>query len=125
MFCAAVEIEPQEQPEPAPTISFHVPLSRPQPASVQEEPQPDPDHGTVLREILHFLKSRHRQDLYEEFSFARFLAMLVETVALFCLVASLWFWLDSSRPVTSAQMMLGYAVMLQLAVIALLLIKKR
>lgn len=119
------ETEPaaEEEPTVTETPRTSVPAAAPPPPrDGDSEPAPT---DTILREMLHLLKSRHRQDLYEEFSFARFLAMLIETVALFCLIASLWFWLDSSRPPVSAQMMLGCAVFLQLAVIALLLIEKK
>jgi D-glycero-D-manno-heptose 1,7-bisphosphate phosphatase len=129
---AAVRIEEatatESAPEEAETVieKPRVPMAESETeAPLSSAEDDDPVHtNTILREMLHLLKSRHRQDLYEEFSFARFLAMLIETVALFCLIASLWFWMDSSRPVASAQMMLGFAVFLQMTVIALLLIEK-
>lgn len=130
----AVEVEEETPPTMPDAASVEAPAPEPTPAPMSatapaRQAPPAAEEGehhtnAILREMLHLLKSRHRQDLYEEFSFARFTAMLLETVALFCLIASLWFWMDSSRPATSAQMLLGYAVFLQLAVIALLLIQK-
>lgn len=93
-------------------------------AAVEPIPQPQPHPHPILEEILHLVRSRNRQDLYEEFSFFRLFAMITEIISLFCLVVSVWFWFDSSRPVSSAQMMVGYALVLQLVTIALLLVKK-
>lgn len=123
------EFEPEAQETPVEQetpIEPELPAEPELSAGMRPQPAGEEEHKTnaILREMLHLLKSRHRQDLYEEFSLARFLAMMVQTVALFCLVVSLWFWLDTDRPDTSAQLVLGYAVVMQLMVIALLLIRK-
>jgi D-glycero-D-manno-heptose 1,7-bisphosphate phosphatase len=93
-----------------------------QPEDLPEESEPEPH--PILQEILHLIRSRYRQDLYEEFSFFRLVAMVTEVISLFCLIVSLWFWFDSARPASSAQMMLGYCIAFQLVTIALLLIHK-
>lgn len=95
-----------------------------QQAPVQQTSPLDADTHPVLQEILHLLRLRHREDFYEEFSFARMLATITGILSLFCLVLSIWLWFDSTRPISSAQMTLGYAVVLQLLTIALLLSRK-
>lgn len=136
----ASAIEEQDAPVYSPTPvtpeaveSAPVPAVEPQAPSAQQEPESSEEQHEVteslpsdsmLHEILHLLKSRNRQDLYEEFSFARVLAMLTQTVALFFVIISVWFWLDSDRPVSSAQMMVAYALLLQLVTITLLLVRK-
>ncbi|HPY76478.1 MAG TPA: HAD family hydrolase [Anaerohalosphaeraceae bacterium] len=95
-------------------------FSRTENLSVESASEPHP----ILQEILHLVRSHSRQDLYEDFSFFRLVAMVTETLSLFCLIVSIWFWFDSARPASSAQMMLGYCIALQLVTIALLLIHK-
>jgi len=90
----------------------------------EQTPLLDAETHPVLQEILHLLRLRHREDFYEEFSFARMLATITGILSLFCLILSIWFWFDSTRPISSAQMTLGYAVVLQLLTIALLLSRK-
>ncbi len=130
------EPEPTEDPEPAAAEPRPAaPPAGPKPISEADispqdsprlEAKPDASEHPhpILQEILHLLRSRHRQDLYEDFSFFRLVAMITEMLSLFCLIASIWLWFDSDRPISSAQMMVGYALVLQLVTIALLLIKK-
>lgn len=132
--------------QPAPSLPEQATASSPDVADIaassptpSETPGPHPDNHSLsnsphrhehsevhslLQEILHLLRLRDREQFFEDFSFARMLAMITGTISLFCLILSIWFWFDSTRPVTSAQMTLGYAVALLLITIALLLIKK-
>ncbi|HDS83619.1 MAG TPA: D-glycero-beta-D-manno-heptose 1,7-bisphosphate 7-phosphatase [Phycisphaerales bacterium] len=113
---------PETQPGPLP--------QRPTPDTTQDvksihEPKPeipssDKTHQ-LLEEILHRVKIKHRYDQYSEFSVFMLLAWLVQVLAVFSLVVSIWFGLDADRGVDSVQTMIGYAVALQLLVIALLL----
>lgn len=118
--------ETQETTDRLPESSVPEPENEipPQAAHLSESESNQHPHP-ILEEILHLVRSRHRQDLYEEFSFFRLVAMITEIISLFCLIVSVWFWFDSSRPVSSAQMMLGYALVLQLVTIALLLVNKK
>ena len=129
--------QPAEDPAPAPppqpqASPAFVPPASPRepeipcrdPAPFTAESAPEPQSHTVLQEILHLVRSRQRQELYEEFSFFRLVAMITEIISLFCLILSVWFWFDATRPISSAQMMLGYALVLQLVTIALLLVQK-
>jgi len=116
------EIQEPEPPKPVPAPKEPAPPKQEEPSDSPSSEQAHPH--SMLQEILHMVRSKHRQELYEEFSFFRLVAMVTGILSLFCLIVSLWFWFDSSRPVSSAQMMLGYAVVLQLVTIALLLVKK-
>lgn len=102
------------------TTEKEIPQAKSKYLPAESDPEPHP----ILQEILHLIRSRHRQDLYEDFSFFRLVAMITEVISLFCLIVSIWFWFDSARPASSAQMMLGYCLALQLITIALLLIHK-
>lgn len=102
------------------TPEKEIPQAKSKCLPVESSAEPHP----ILQEILHLIRSRHRQDLYEDFSFFRLVAMITEVISLFCLIVSIWFWFDSARPISSAQMMLGYCLALQLITIALLLIHK-
>jgi D,D-heptose 1,7-bisphosphate phosphatase len=79
----------------------------------------------LLEEILHHFKLKHRYEQYSEFSVFMLLAWLVQVLAVFCLVVSIWFGLDRTRGGDAVQTMIGYAIALQLLVIALLLMHDR
>jgi D,D-heptose 1,7-bisphosphate phosphatase len=114
-----------EEPRPSAAAPERPPAEEPildPPQTQPEESGPEPH--PILQEILHLIRSRYRQDLYEDFSFFRLVAMVAEVISLFCLIVSIWFWFDSARPASSAQMMLGYCIAFQLVTIALLLIHK-
>jgi hypothetical protein len=70
---------------------------------------------------LQRLKHKSRYEQFGEFSVFMLLAWLVQALAAFSLVASIWFWLDASRGIEQVQTLVGYAVALQLLVVALLL----
>ncbi len=111
---------------PAPqTANEPVDKSRPSCSTAAPQPQhtPPPTDNThqLLEEILHRVKVKNRYDQYGEFSVFMLLAWLVQVLAAFSLVVSMWFWLDAERGAEAVQTMIGYAVALQLGVIALLL----
>lgn len=60
------------------------------------------------------------QEMQEDFSVFVLLAWLVQALAMFCLVLSIWYWLDSSQSVQTVQTMVLYAIALQLLTLALL-----
>ena len=136
---AAKTEEPQEKPQPP--LQQPAPIETPPPAAdsvPKQEPSfppvadsapkqepplaPAPEtHHQMLEEILHRVKSKTRYDQYDEFSVFMLLAWLVQALAAFSLVVSIWFWLDTARGVEAVQTMIGYAIALELLVIALLL----
>jgi D,D-heptose 1,7-bisphosphate phosphatase len=75
----------------------------------------------LLEEILHQLKNSGREGLYQEFSVFKLVAMLLQMLSVFCLVASIGYWLSASAGYERVYLMLGYSVALQLLVIALMM----
>lgn len=110
-------VQPQS-PAPPPAPAETKPEPRPEPAAASA---PEDTSRQLLEEILHRVKSKSRYDQYAEFSVFMLLAWLVQALAAFALVLSVWFWLDKDRGVEAVQTMIGYAVALQLLVIALLM----
>lgn len=88
----------------------------------QEEPK---DQTTVLlEEILQHLKSTEREGLYREFSVFKLVAMLLQMLAAFCLIASVGYWLSAKGGYERVYLMLGYTIALQLLVIALMMMNQ-
>lgn len=115
-----------EKPKPtAPPVKLHTTKS-----VVAKEEQavktgdPDKTHH-LMEEILQRLKSHGRTDLYDDFSVFKLLATMAQVIALTCIVVSLVFWLSPNHSDTKVQIMIGYGIVLQLLVIALLMMHKR
>ena len=75
----------------------------------------------LLEEILQQLKSSGREGLYQEFSVFKLIAMLLQMLAVFCLVASIGYWLSAGAGLERVYLTLGYSISLQLLVIALMM----
>ena len=69
--------------------------------------------------MLHRLKSKDREGLYREFSVFKLLSLMFQVVAIFCLIVSVCLWLSRKAQNESVIIMIGYAVAIQLLVIAL------
>jgi D-glycero-D-manno-heptose 1,7-bisphosphate phosphatase len=135
----AKEKKPQDKPRPPlqqsapletpPPAADNVPKQEPSlPSEEESTPTQEPSlssaaqtHHQMIEEILHRVKSKTRYDQYDEFSVFMLLAWLVQALAAFSLVVSIWFWLDTARGLEAVQTMIGYAIALQLLVIAMLL----
>ena len=127
-----VNEEPKKSPPPPPAVPPQR-VAAP-PVAVKEEikaeiagdtPPAADSTQLMLEEILHRVKSKSRYDQYAEFSVFMLLAWLVQALAAFSLVVSVWFWLDTARGVEAVQTMIGYAVALELLVIALLMMHEK
>lgn len=68
----------------------------------------------ILSNILDQLKSMHRSNMFSEFSTMRLMAIIVQVIALFCLLASVWFLMSPTRQDNSVFIALGFAIVLQL-----------
>lgn len=79
----------------------------------------------LLEEILRLLKSMQRESMFSEFSITKLLAGAFQAIVFFCLLISVWFWMDPTRPPASAQTMIGYALVFQLMVVAFYIMKGR
>ncbi|MBC8379457.1 MAG: HAD family hydrolase [Planctomycetes bacterium] len=107
-----------------PPIQIHSTKPLQKNESVQPNEHVDKTHH-MLQEVLHHLTSLKRSELYEDFSAFKLLAGMAQVIALFCLVFSLWFWLSPKIGYDAVQIMIGYAIALQLLVIALVMMHKR
>lgn len=88
-----------------------------------EEQADNTDH--LLKEILQHLKTDSRNKLYDDFSLFKLLAGMTQIVVVFCLIVSLWFWLSPKYTTEMVQIMNGYAIALQLLVIALIMMRSK
>ncbi|MBE0535774.1 MAG: HAD-IIIA family hydrolase [Phycisphaerae bacterium] len=79
----------------------------------------------VLNEVMRYLKKADRLNMYDEFSWVKVLAGILQVVVLFFLLLSLWFQLDPTREDGAVLIVLGYAAVLQLMVIAFHLMRDR
>jgi len=127
VLAKTAEVPPQTKPE-EPAVA---PVSQPEPIAQPSVESPKTEHVAeriahpMLEEILHHVKAKSRYELYDEFSVFMLIAWLVQSLAAFSLVVSIWFWLDATRGVETVQTMIGYAIALQLLVIALLMMHDR
>ena len=132
------ESEPEQEPESEPAaVSASEPEQDVAAAAPTEKPakiysakplpqipspqEPDTDDRThrLLEEVLCCLRNRDREGLYREFSVFGLLAMMFQVIAVFCLVVSVCLWLSRNATNESVIIMIGYAVAVQLLVIAL------
>jgi hypothetical protein len=79
----------------------------------------------LLEEILHQLKHKDRENLYRDFSVFKLLSLMIEVVAVFCLIVSVCFWLSQNKGFEHVLMMIGYSAALQIMVIALLVMDSK
>ena len=79
----------------------------------------------LLEEILRLLKAMQRESMFSEFSITKMLAGVFQAVVFFCLLISIWFWMDPTRPPASVQTIIGYALVFQLMVVAFYIMKDR
>jgi D,D-heptose 1,7-bisphosphate phosphatase len=112
--------KPVEETAPAESVRIQHSLD------TQSEESPMPSRTEkLLHELLSHLKSVHRTGQYEDFAISKVLAGMAQVLAIACLVVSLWFSMDSTRGSDSVLIMLGYAAVLQLMVIAFYMMRNR
>jgi D-glycero-D-manno-heptose 1,7-bisphosphate phosphatase len=68
----------------------------------------------VLNNILGLLKSMQRINMFDEFSIMRLMAGVVQIIALFCLLITVWLLLSPNRQDSTVLIALGFATVLQL-----------
>ena len=79
----------------------------------------------LLEEILRHIKEMQREGMFEEFSMAKVIAGIIQAVVLLCLFLSLVFLTDHTKSASSVHTMIGYAIVLQLMVIVLYMMRDR
>ena len=117
---AALEEESQATiPESAKVYTAKSRTEAPQPT----EPISETHH--LLEEIALRLQRKDREGLYQEFSVFKLLSLMLQVIAVFCLIISLGFWLSPKVGGEPVVIMIGYSIALQLIVIALLMMHSR
>jgi len=79
----------------------------------------------LLEEMLKHFRNIHRSEMFEEFSVTKLIAGIVQILVIACLLLSLWFLMDPTRTAVSVQTAIGYAIVLQLMVIAFYIMHNR
>ncbi len=112
-----LEPGPLTEALPMPPIKVHTakPTPEPEKESDRATEHPDKTHH-LLQEILQRVTSSKRSELYDDFSAFKLLAGMAQIIALFCIIFSLWFWLSPKVGPDAVQIMIGYAIALQLLV---------
>jgi len=90
-----------------------------------EEPIEAERTNRLLEEMLRHIKDIQRASMFDEFSVTKLLAGVVQALVLFCLLLSLWFLMDHTKNTSSVHTTIGYAIALQLMVIALYMMRNR
>lgn len=90
-------------------------------AEIDETPKHEPHTHQMLEEVLRLLKKNSREGLYQEFSVFKLLSLMFQVISIFCVILSVVFWLNPKVGTDSVLIMIGYAAVLQLAVIALMM----
>lgn len=86
---------------------------------LQTDVAPESKTHQMLEELLHRMRNKDREGLYREFSVFKLLSLMIQVIAIFCLIVSVFFWLNPKVMHESVLIMIGYAIILQLIVIAL------
>ncbi|MHC4551925.1 MAG: HAD-IIIA family hydrolase [Planctomycetota bacterium] len=109
-----------------PAKKFHTakktPKAKEQPPAVAEHA--DKTHH-LLEEVLQRLKSHSRTEMYDDFSVFKLLAIMVQVITLACVAFSLAAWMSREPNYAKVQILIAYAVFLQLLVISLLIMHRR
>ncbi len=109
----ASHVRPKERPVEAPVK-----------VKAREEVESSRTHK-LLEEMLRHIKEIKREGMFEEFSLAKVIAGIVQALVMLCLFLSLLFLMDPAKGEGSVHTMIGYAVVLQLMVIAFYIMRDR
>ena len=90
-----------------------------------EEPIGAERTNRLLEEMLRHIKQMQRENMFEEFSVVKVVAIVIQCFVFFCLLMGIWYLIDHTRSASSVHTMIGFAILLQLMVIALCLIRDR
>ena len=95
------------------------------PMKVKHEEAESTRTNRLLEEMLRHIKEMQREGMFEEFSLAKVVAGIVQALVLLCLFLSLLFLTDHTKSASSVHTMIGYAIVLQLMVIAFYMMRDR
>lgn len=114
------EVQPRRQEQKTEEIEITKPKIRqsvPPASGVSDNPGPRTEQ--LLEEIKLLLKSRHRQELYSEFSSFKLIAGILQIVVPFCLVIALWYKMSPTDKDSAVFTALGFAIIFQLIALTL------
>ena len=114
------------EPEPTPTAAdvHYTPAATTGTKTASEHSlHAERTHG-LLEEMVRHLKNMQRGEMFEEFKLMKMLAGVVQFLVAVCLLVSFWFFKDPTRPASSVHTMIGYAIVLQLMVIAFYIMRE-
>jgi len=116
------------QPVPAPQTEPALKTTE-QPAQRQAAPEEQDTAGErteqLLSGILAQLRSMQRADMFGEFSIMRLMAGVIQVIALFCLLISIWFLMGPARQDNSVLIALGFAMVFQLMSLTFYIMQRR
>ena len=72
----------------------------------------------LLKQIVNRLGRGKHSEFYEDFSMLKVFAGIIQIAVIACLMISIWFVLDQTKPDSSVYTMIGYAIVLQLMAIS-------
>ena len=123
---AAPDNEPDIESQPISTeTTADEPVQQPSSAEPAANSPTNTETHQLLEQVLHRLKGREREDLYQEFSIFKLLSLMLQVVAVFCLIVSLGFWLSPNVSTGPVLVMISYAIALQVLVITLLIMHSK
>ena len=115
--------QPPQELQTAENPSQPLPL---EPAPLPSDRNISPDRTEqLLTSILQQLRTMQRTEMFGEFSGIRLLAGIVQVIALFCLLISVWFLLSPDKQDNSVLIALGFTIVLQLMSLTLYLIQRQ
>jgi D-glycero-D-manno-heptose 1,7-bisphosphate phosphatase len=121
--------EPKQQPLEAVEDSIEQLSQAEQPeqqAEVSEQQEDTDTTSQLLNAILEQLKKMQRTEMFgAEFSITRLMAGVVQGGALFCLLITVWLLMSPTRQVSSIQIALGFAVVLQMMALTFYVMQSR
>jgi D,D-heptose 1,7-bisphosphate phosphatase len=118
--------QPPQEPELTEQVEEPEAIEKTEPTQqVAEKTQQPEKIQQLLEEILRLLKAMQRESMFSEFSITKLLAGAFQAIVFFCLLISVWFWMDPTRPPATVQTMIGYALVFQLMVVAFYIMKGR
>ncbi|HAL45445.1 MAG: hypothetical protein A2Y12_13240 [Planctomycetes bacterium GWF2_42_9] len=79
---------------------------------------------SLLEEIKHLIKSRNRSEQFTEFSSLKLMAGVLQAAVFFCLIVAIWYKLSPTGTDSNIFTAIGFAIVLQLMVLTLLITHK-
>jgi len=95
------------------------------PITTHQSPTSSEKLEQLLSSIAEQLRSMQRANMFSEFSIIRLVAAIVQIIALFCLIISIWFLISPAREDSSVLIAIGFAIVLQLMSLTFYMMHRR